>query len=497
MAVTCLHPITLKNKYTHENISVPCGKCEACKSMRANRWVSRINQEMKFSSFNIFFTLTYSDEFLPLIDLSDITADEWKILVEDTQSYECFKYYKYYLPYARKRDLQLFIKRLRQQIYRCKEIPEPEKVLRYYAVSEFGPTTFRPHFHGILFFESEYFFNHAYDFILKAWSTLDKHSNERTPFGRVDVQSVEGQAASYVASYLNCITDLPKILQTKDFKPFSTFSVRPPIGSHSLSRASLQAIFNGETTGFTIEKPDTYEVCSIPLWRTFEATWFPKCIGYYSLSTRGRFALYGLSSLFENFSQLVEFIRSEWSELLSACIESETLYSSIKQAFRLEEYKDVNLDNGLPKCLTDSLLRQYRISCRVRLIRSKMKLSLSKYLVSLETYYKNKEYQLLLAQLQFEKLCVDDSPLNLPYLLSYIDNLFYENKNQISSYARDLYLEQFGVSLIDMPKYLYLDSPLFKKTHAKMLEYLRVGRSKKLRNEYLENHPELLKLHLF
>lgn len=47
------------------------------------------------------------------------------------------------IPYLRKTDLQLFLKRFRY--YVTKRLPK-EKV-RYYAVGEYGPVHFRPHYH--------------------------------------------------------------------------------------------------------------------------------------------------------------------------------------------------------------------------------------------------------------------------------------------------------------------------------------------------------------
>ena len=33
--VKCLHPVKMRNPYTQENITVACGKCEACLNRRA------------------------------------------------------------------------------------------------------------------------------------------------------------------------------------------------------------------------------------------------------------------------------------------------------------------------------------------------------------------------------------------------------------------------------------------------------------------------------
>lgn len=106
----CPHPITLKSGQV-----VPCGKCPVCKANDRQEWVFRLKQECKYSPFTLFFTLTYDDDHIP-------------------PGYNVCK-----------RDVQLFLKRFRKN-FKSKEI-------RYYIVSEYGDHTYRPHYHGIFFFQ--------------------------------------------------------------------------------------------------------------------------------------------------------------------------------------------------------------------------------------------------------------------------------------------------------------------------------------------------------
>lgn len=112
----CLSPIRTKKGYV-----VPCGKCVECLSQKRNDWSVRLYYEMqKYSTPPAFITLTYDDDHLPtMVD-------------EDTGEL---------VPVVSKRDLQLFFKRLR------KRVPG----IRYFFCSEYGPTTNRPHYHGIIF----------------------------------------------------------------------------------------------------------------------------------------------------------------------------------------------------------------------------------------------------------------------------------------------------------------------------------------------------------
>ena len=77
---------------------------------KRQQWAFRLQQELKVSSSSHFVTLTYNEENL-------------------TKS-------KDGIPIVSKRDIQLFIKRLRKAL--------PSYKLRYFLVSEYGPTTLRP-----------------------------------------------------------------------------------------------------------------------------------------------------------------------------------------------------------------------------------------------------------------------------------------------------------------------------------------------------------------
>lgn len=115
-------------KETHNLVKIPCGKCFACRLNRANEWAERIMLEASLYSDNCFLTLTYNNENLP-----ESIYDE--------------KNGEFYNPLV-KRDLQLFIKRLRKKF--------SDKKIRFFAVGEYGSVSNRPHFHVILF-------NHTFD----------------------------------------------------------------------------------------------------------------------------------------------------------------------------------------------------------------------------------------------------------------------------------------------------------------------------------------------
>lgn len=105
-----------------DSIIVPCGQCIGCRLERSRQWANRCMMELKDHRESVFVTLTYDNPHLPQV-VSPASG----------------------LPVGtlRKRDLQLFFKRLRKSL-------EPAKI-RYYACGEYGPQTMRPHYHAIIF----------------------------------------------------------------------------------------------------------------------------------------------------------------------------------------------------------------------------------------------------------------------------------------------------------------------------------------------------------
>lgn len=94
-------------------IQAGCGKCYACLSNRRRGWLFRLYHEHINSLFSLFVTFTYDDVCMP----SDQSLH--------------------------KEHLQKFFKKLRHY-----------DEFTYYAIGEYGTTTFRPHYHAIIFFKS-------------------------------------------------------------------------------------------------------------------------------------------------------------------------------------------------------------------------------------------------------------------------------------------------------------------------------------------------------
>ena len=129
----CTNPLRVRNpkkEYVQgidePFITVPCGRCAACLSTKITDWSNRLRLAIEMNhGMAYFLTLTYSD---------------------DTCTYNVCK-----------EDVQKFIKRLRHRL----------PPFTYYLVSEYGPTTFRPHYHIILVCDCEY--ETCMEEVEKAW----------------------------------------------------------------------------------------------------------------------------------------------------------------------------------------------------------------------------------------------------------------------------------------------------------------------------------------
>lgn len=262
LATRCQHPRTVINKYTHEPVVVSCGSCPSCILRRSGIQTNLLTTYSAQFRYVYFVTLTYAPRFLPTLEVSvaetctDDIADvscvpdindldpgdpntylfgfrsvprSSSVKLKNSTVERTFKdpevKFTYpmtskdllsilkkirhnvpnRIPYVCNRDLDLFLKRLRSYY--------SDEKLRYYAVSEYGPISFRPHWHLLLFSNSERFSQTVLENVSKAWS-----------YGRCDASLSRGFAAPYVASYVNSFvalpdfyTQMPKVVRPKSF----------------------------------------------------------------------------------------------------------------------------------------------------------------------------------------------------------------------------------------------------------------------------------------
>lgn len=119
-----------------EKLELPCGQCVACRLEYSRQWAIRCLLEAKSHPPDQcwFLTLTYNDAHLPVNYVEYV----------DTETGEYIEEFNGTLV---KRDLQLFMKRLRIRAEREFGV----RGIRFYCGGEYGDKTQRPHYHMILF----------------------------------------------------------------------------------------------------------------------------------------------------------------------------------------------------------------------------------------------------------------------------------------------------------------------------------------------------------
>lgn len=172
----CPYPITIRSPVgtSQSHMAVPCGKCGICLRNQVTMWKIRISEEVKLCIANSFVTLTYSDDFVPSDGVNKV-------------------------------HIQLFLKKLRHLVK-----------FRYYLISEYGPKTFRPHYHMMLFGVDNFTLPNMVEKLEKIWG-----------MGFVTMTPVYPERINYICEYHVTRFNNPEG-KNKNFKMLST---KPAIGS--------------------------------------------------------------------------------------------------------------------------------------------------------------------------------------------------------------------------------------------------------------------------
>lgn len=176
-------------------IPIPCGSCAGCRIDYSRNWAARCMLESVYHEHKYFITLTYNDDHLPKEDIvNPLTGEVMSVAT------------------LKKRDFQLFMKRLRKAI-------APQKVRVFYS-GEYGDRTDRPHFHCILYgyaFPDKQFFYSVKDGHKRPYRVpggTDYYiSNELAALwknGHCLISGVDTRSCMYVASYCSKKVSKPK-----------------------------------------------------------------------------------------------------------------------------------------------------------------------------------------------------------------------------------------------------------------------------------------------
>lgn len=324
---SCISPKTIWNSYLKELQVVPCGKCSACINRKATVMVTRLNVEAQCHPYTLFCTLTYDNEHLPVLsyrapyltDLSplrvhpklgifnvDIEEELHQLHTSREENAISFEYIKRCqtlfggLPYLSSVDIQRFFKRLRSNISRnFKKQFHNETIIpkiRYYAAGEYGPSTFRCHWHLLLFIDSEWLAQNVVELVRESWK-----------FGFVDASFVEHNASDYVAKYLNCLSSLPAVYRTRSLHPFSLYSKHPALGTLLVYSDTLKKLFLAETLYQTIFDSKNSVFKNVPFWRSIQHRLYPRISFFDFVDPRCLCRLYSTYSRYERSHSLPEF----------------------------------------------------------------------------------------------------------------------------------------------------------------------------------------------
>lgn len=143
----CFHPIVIKRNM--KEVEVPCGKCPACRRNYQLQWIIRLTEQARHSDAAYFVTLTYADDHEPSFD---------------------------------KKRVQKFLNRLQHKA------KYHGATLKYFLVSEFCPSTGRPHHHAAMYLDK--YLDNFSKFIADGW-----------PFGFITVSDLTEKRINYVTGY--------------------------------------------------------------------------------------------------------------------------------------------------------------------------------------------------------------------------------------------------------------------------------------------------------
>lgn len=315
----CLHPIFITDQLGHKR-AVPCGKCAACLVNKGRERSHRLKQSISRYSYKFLITLTFDDEFLPIArfdsgtqryyspfdcDFDGVVYSRSIADLPDSDFNYLDKVNKRYggLPVLSHRHLILFKKRFR---YYFKKYYSHVQ-LYIYACGEYGPDdtiAHRPHFHLLLGTNSPVRTGILKLCVNYAWSVSNqgKTRSDFRLFGYTHVQRcTSGNASQYVASYLNCNINLPKVLSNAQWRPFSTKSTDGDFVLSRYGQADLRKVYAHPTLYVS-------EVCNgkyvdSPVPAIYQSRYFPRIPRFNQLPAHGLQQLYRIFNSFSGESE--------------------------------------------------------------------------------------------------------------------------------------------------------------------------------------------------
>ena len=438
--VSCEHPKRIYNKYLGEYVWVACKECPTCLKRYRAYWTSRLENERKSSLYTLFITLTYDEEHLPRLHRQDVLDDHNNKVIEaysDSENTFCIPFndlkfsspadLEYFnskmstggVPYAKFRDVQLFLKRFNKYLFT--HYTQHYENFRYYIVSELGKSTLRPHYHGLLFFRERI-------------PTADFESDISTcwKLGHCKVEVVESNASSYVSKYVGKSSFYPSFYEHCKIRNKFICSRHTPIGSGFELPEGTSEIFHNAATSIALPANDSSEIRMVPLQPYVENRLFPKCPRFSQISHSCRVALYGCAARFHGKQikgeigdrKLKWFPFEVWLNNLYLYVKrNPTHYKGLSQlSYLLSEVADNFSEKGM-----NALRRLYYLSKRVCLNCAKFCVSLEYYVLQIEKYWIKKEYEILTKFYNFQQSFAEKN--NSEELINMYHEFSFQNPN--------------------------------------------------------------------
>lgn len=374
---SCLRPTRIYNRYTHTTEFVSCGKCPACLNRKSSKMTNRVRQEIASHRYALFFTLTYDNEYIPRFEVFQDSKNRYQIrpvgrLCDTYSSYplssplvgnEHPRLFQLgdrpFVPrienddvanefgVCSKYDIQCFLKRLRYKISKL-PINEKDKKFRYFICSEYGPRTFRPHYHGIIFFDSSELLAPLQNGIVTSWGKFERQNGHRNafifrPFANIAltrsyIKLCDINTSFYVASYVVGSDYLPKVLQHSITRPFFLYSQSPCFGSYKVCRNQMLEDVNRGTITRVIQNFDksseSVRLFRVPYSKSDFCSVFCKCKGYSTLSSVAKSHIY--SFVYDN--------KKEWRDIVEVYAFAHG-FTSVKKFIR--KHSEFSLRNYL------------------------------------------------------------------------------------------------------------------------------------------------------
>lgn len=435
--VSCLHPkkiVTPSGAYV-----VPCGKCDACRNIHQSQWVQRLQIESQNHKYTYFVTLTYDDQHLPLCRLDngyiyrydDHCTFQYRVSQSHLDEVNDILYLKKhgsdFLPVVDRRDPQLFFKRLRININRYIK-NEQSKKIRYFLCAEYGGKYKRPHYHAIIWFDNDDVAKSFEYFVSKSWQK-----------GFINSQVVTSTAAQYVAKYVNGFDHLPTLFSLYETRPFILCSRKPIIGFSGFSSKEARKIVLSSAIKTTFYDPKVGKYVDVPLFRSFENKFFPRCKGFSLLSHTERILLYRLyrpeaeRKLFNLYKALtdVDFYKSK-SLILENVLKVGVLdphhylmYIPTHDRLQLEQIAlKIGLYQENDNCIYYSFINALRLSKRLQLFALELSIDFDVYLTSIDEYYHKKVLDKFKQAYLYQSNFTVDHPDQVPSLIFFYPEFY-------------------------------------------------------------------------